>query len=197
MKKLLILLTVIFFIIPLNGQTDKPKDKKNKTDKKTAGKIPDGYGNLKWGISLNDAKKGLIGKIQYTDEKKIIITKDNDLEYYYGFFYDEKKKPQEKLFYVALKFPYLSLEEVKNTIKEKYGTETRENLIDQQGAIIWDSEKTIIIMWVDRYEKKPFSRRITYIAKDIALQLNEQQKNVFNKIENKIIEQLKNKSTQK
>ena len=193
MKKLLIILTLIFFIIPLYGQTNKQKDNKKKADEKTAGKIPDGYGNLKWGISLNDAKKGLIGKIQFTDEKKIIVTKDDNLEYYYGFFYDEKKNPQEKLFYVALKFPYLSLEEVKNTIKEKYGNETRENLIDHQGAIIWDSEKTIIIMWIDRYEKKPYSRRITYIAKEIAMELNEQQKNIFNKVENKIIEQLKNK----
>jgi len=180
----------------------------------TAKNLPDGYGNISWGTMLSDARDKINGKLAYTDERKIILSKDGELQYIYGFFYidpaaipdgvekkeessapagtasPEEKKDEGKLFYVALKFPYIAMDDVKKKLTEKYGESSSENMKDNQGAMAWDSDNTIIIMWVDRYEKKPFCRRITYISKEIAKELNEYQFKVFNKTELEILKKL-------
>ncbi len=203
-------------------------DKKTQ-DEKTASKIPEGYGDITWGTYLSDAKSKIKGKLTYTDEKKIIISNDGELQYYYGFFYadpamtteekilGEEKKPDNtgtgsgtgtntnniagnktepekkdegKLFYVSLKFPYLAKDAVYEKIKAKYGEHTKENLKNNQGAYIWDSEKTLLLMWVDNYEKKPFSRRIIFMSKDVAKDLNKYTNDMFFKKELELIKKV-------
>lgn len=191
--------------------------------------IPDGYEGLAWGTQLGAAKSGIKGKIVYTDEKKVIITRDGALEYNYGFFYTdpaflssaapEGETPaatttqpgatqpaatepaatrpvqptgadEGKLFYVALHFPYLSFEDVMKKYKEKYGEPTAENLTNNQGACAWDSKNTIIIMWIDRYEKRPYCRRVTYVSKEIAKELPAYHEKIFNSVEMDVIRKL-------
>lgn len=201
----------------------KPAVEEKKTDKAadTTGdkieKLPEGYANLTWGTYLSEAKDKISGRLTYTDDKTVIISKDNELEYYYGFFYKEPepaekvteepagttdttgtKKPDEttppkdegKLFYVALNFPYLDKDAVYEKIKKKYGVHTGETIKDNQGAIAWDSEKTVVLMWVDRYGKKPYCRRIIYISKDISKELNDYTNTIFNKTEIELMKKL-------
>jgi hypothetical protein len=193
----------------------KDADKNAEKKQKVISSIPNGYENLAWEVKLSDARDKIKGKLVYTDDKSIIISRDGDLEYYYGFFYvdpalesgdaakkesatkeGEKKKEsaekvdEGKLFYVALKFPYLSMDEVKKKIETKYGPSTNENLHKMQGAVAWNGENTIVIMWVDRYENKPFCRRITYVNKKITKELSDYQFKVFNKVELAILKQL-------
>ena len=78
-----------------NGKT--PAADGAKTDTKPAGtedtagdkieKLPEGYANLTWGTYLSEAKDKISGRLTYTDDKTVIISKENELEYYYGFFY--------------------------------------------------------------------------------------------------------------
>ena len=221
MKKAFIILFVLIFVhsFAQKKEPDAPKKpveaKKNeepkKEEKKVTG-IPEGYGSLTWGVLVSKAKDGITGKLVYTDDKSVIISKDGELEYLYGFFYvdpaltkakepkektetktapeTEQKTDEGKLYYVAMRFPYLGMEAVKKKLEEKYGPSTNENLNDNQGAVAWNSEKTIIIMWVDRYEKKPFCRRITYIGKDIVKELNQYLSDLFNKAELELIRKM-------
>jgi len=211
MRRLFIPVFILFFTSAVftqnkpSGKTD-PKantktDTKTKKDtSKTANnqeknsKIPDGYGNLTWGMYLSEAKDKIAGVLFYTDDKRVIVSKDKELEYNYGFFYKEPstsadslkkedipaggKKPEVtpekdegRLFYVSMNFPYLDKDQVYEKIQLKYGNHTGENIKDNQGAIAWDSENTVVIMWIDRYEKKPFCRRIIYISKPISKEL--------------------------
>lgn len=210
-------------------------DTKTSTDTKTEGtggngnkesgiqKLPVGYGDLTWGMFLSDTRAKIAGVLVYTDEKKIIVSKDGDLEYRYGFFYidpavaedevpvtgtevktegtetgttgetaavTEEKKDEGKLFYVSLNFPYLDKDSVYNKIKKKYGNHSGENIRDNQGAIAWNSEDTIVIMWVDRYKKKPYCRRVVYISKKISKELNDYTNRIFNKTEMDLIKKL-------
>lgn len=227
MKRFVCIL-ILFLIITavVNGQEKKEMkgtDAGAAKEKKVASNIPSGYENIAWGVKLSEARDKIKGKLVYTDDKSIIISKDGDLEYYYGFFYvdpalestisgkqtdkEEVKKETEpkegekrsetgekadegKLFYVALKFPYLSMEEVRKKIEAKYGPSTNENLHKMQGAIAWNGENTIVIMWVDRYENKPYCRRITYVDKKITKELSDYQFKVFNRVELAILRQL-------
>jgi hypothetical protein len=211
MKRLFVVLILFLFTIA-NGQVK--EDKKGTKDNKLITNIASGYENVTWGVKLSDARDKIKGKLVFTDEKSVIISKDGELEYYYGFFYvdpalesaeagkeavktktEEKKKEAEKvdegtLFYVALKFPYLSMDDVKKRIEDKYGPSTNENLHKMQGAIAWNGENTIVIMWVDRYENKPYCRRITYVDKRITKELSDYQFRVFNRVEISILRKL-------
>lgn len=173
--------------------------------------IFDGYEKVKWNDPVATVKNEVMGKIVYTDDKKVIITKDGDLEYMYGFFYKEAStqtaapevkekidKPapagpagESRLFYVSIKFAYLIMEDVRKKMQERYGEPTGETLKNYQGAIIWESDKTLVVLWVDQYEKKPFSRKISYIGKDIIKELNDYQNQVFNATEIEILKRLK------
>ncbi len=212
-------LIIILFIVTLSygqGTTDtKEADKESAKERKVISNVPNGYENIAWGVKLSDGRDKIKGKLVFTDDKSIIISKDGDLEYYYGFFYvdpalesaDALKKDTDnkeaakktentdkvdegKLFYVALKFPYLSMDEVKKKIESKYGPSTNENLHKMQGALAWNGENTIVIMWVDRYENKPFCRRITYVDKKITKELSDYQFKIFNRVELAILRQL-------
>ncbi len=99
----------------------------------------------------------------------------------------EEEDPGGKLFYVSIRFPYLDMESVKKKLEDQYGPVTNENLTNFQGALAWDSEKTLVVMWVDRYEKRPFCRRITYLDKSAVKELNKYVGDVFSKTELELI----------
>ena len=84
----------------------------------------------------------------------------------------------------------LTIEDVRKKIEEKYGPPTGEDIKDNQGAIIWESEKTSIIMWIDRYEGRSFCKKINYVGKELAGKVNEYQKLIFNKSEIDILKRL-------
>jgi len=236
MRQLYILLIIVFITATASAQI-KPAEKtdpkasiktETKTETKTENKdttkaatggdqiekLPDGYGNLTWGVYLSEARDKISGVLSYTDEKRIIVSKDKELEYLYGFFYKEpsvdadkikkeettpasdkepaavQEKDEGRLFYVSMNFPYLDKDKVYEKIQKKYGKHSGENIKDNQGAIAWDSENTIVIMWIDRYEKKPYCRRIIYISKKIAKELNEYTNTIFNKTEIELIKKM-------
>lgn len=214
MKKIICLIIILLINISYaQKKTDKEnkQDNPDKKENKITANLPEGYSSIKWGTLLSKAREGISGKLVFTDEKTIIISKDGELEYHYGFFYvdpavvgtDEKNKDKEaaptgveqkddegKLFYVALKFPYLAMQDVRKKIEEKYGPSTNENLHNNQGAVGWNGDKTIVIMWVDRYENKPYCRRIIYVSKDIAKELDDYVYKMFNKVEIDLIKKL-------
>jgi len=208
------------------GNKDAAKEP-DKKDEKTA-KLPDGYGNLTWGMYLSEVKDKINGILSYTDEKTVIVSKDGELYYYYGFFYkqptaekadiippepkdnkttdnkdlkkeeqvpgketpakEEKKdiiqeKDEGKLFYVSINFPYLDKDKIYEKIYKRYGRHTGENIKENQGALVWDSDNTVVIMWIDQYNKKPYCKKILYISKKITLELNEYTNSILNKTE--------------
>jgi hypothetical protein len=209
MKKLFIIISFIFFTSSIYSQ----------------GNI-DGFGNVKWGTLISDVKANVIGKISYTDDKKVIVSREGDIEYQYGFFYKgietgelepvksipapvaketPEAKPKEpavkteesdvkakdsKLFFVSIRFPYLTKDEVKKKIEEKYGLSTGEDVKDNKGAIVWNSGTTTIIMWVDSYEKKPFCMKINYLSKDIAKEVKNYLNIIFTSREIEVLKKL-------
>jgi hypothetical protein len=166
-----------------------------------------GFGGVNWGVSMTEAKKGLKGKIVFEDGKKLIVTRDGEITYRYGFFSKETVKPEEgaassskqaqsqpaaepKFFYAVSEFPYLLLPKLKEKMVAQYGEPTGDNVKKNQGAVMWDSGSGVVIVWVDAYEKKPFCRKISYISKDIAKELNTYQEELFSKKEMEVLKSL-------
>jgi len=209
-------LFICFFILSLvSAAFTQVNQKQANADANQSGsnieKIPDGYGDLTWEMYLSDARDKISGVLTYSDEKTVIISKDKELEYHYGFFYKEpaadqiktdtnpnnneteniQEKDEGKLFYVSMNFPYLGKDQVYDKIQKKYGKHTSENVKDNKGAIAWNSDNTIIIMWVDQYERKPYCRRIIYVSKKVSLELNDYTYTIFNKTEIDLIKNMK------
>jgi len=168
--------------------------------------IPDGYDNVKWGEYLSDVKPKIKGKLSYTDDKSVLLSTDlnGSLKRTYGFFYvdlktlgensDKEKNSNErdegKFSYVVLHFPYLSLESVKKKLFDKYGKESKENIKDNRGVVVWESDKTVIMLSVDSYEAKPYCKRITYVSKNLIKDLEKYKFEMFNKVEIELIKNL-------
>jgi len=209
--KMITMICIVFLISPSFAQNQ------GNQKKQPSSTIPGGFGSLQWGATLDDTKSKVTGKITYIDEKRVIMSKEHNIEYTYGFFHIDpsiagpaapqpgnktagknanKKSPQPaasqqpQLYFVLVKFPYLAMDDVKKKIVDKYGPPTGENIHKNQGALIWDSENTAIIMWVDRYEKLPFCRKITYLGKQLAKDVNEYQKKIFSRNEIEILRNL-------
>jgi hypothetical protein len=167
--------------------------------------LPEGYGNAKWGTSMDAVKSAIIGKLVYTDDEKVMISKDDNLEYTYGFFYaDPQKIPAADtntntnntqttdgiLFYVSVKFPYLPVDQVRTKFEAQYGAITIDNVYKNKGAIGWQGDKTLTLICVDEYEKKQYVARVTYVSTDIIKQVNDYEISVFNKPEIETIRKL-------
>ena len=197
-------LLICFFILSLVSaaftQTNQQGNADANQSEANIEKIPDGYGDLAWETYLSDARDKISGILTYSDEKTVIVSKENELQYHYGFFYKEpsvnnetentQEKDEGKLFYVSMNFPYLGKDQVYDRIQKKYGKHSSENVKDNKGAIAWNSENTIIIMWVDQYERKPYCRRIIYVSKKVSLELNDYTKTILNKTEIDLIKQM-------
>ncbi len=172
------------------------KDKKETAPSEKKGGV-EGYSKAKWGSAMAAAKNDLTGKIVYTDDKRVIQTRDGDITYSYGFFYKEKpgkdnKTEQEtRLFYVNVQFPYLSMQDVAKKLEAQYGAPTGDSVKNNSGAMIWEFEKTTIIMWVEQYEKKPFTKKITYMSKELTREISDYALELFNAGEKKTIETMK------
>ena len=171
-----------------------------------------GFGGASWGQSISEVRKIVKGKIFFDDEKKLILSRDGEITYRYGFFakMDADKAPQEqpaanaaqpaaapavtgdesKFFYAISEFPYIALDRIREKLAAQYGEPTGDTVKKSQGALVWDSGTGAVIAWVDAYEKKPYCRKISYISKEIAKELNKYQSDVFSKKERDVIKNL-------
>lgn len=197
---------IIFSVTIVFSQTnEEPKPTEEKTEEKTEVKntanLPDGFENLAWGSVFENVKNSVKGKLLFADDNKLIVSKDIEITYKYGFFYkdpevmqgkkdssaedttDAEKGSEARLFFVAVEFPYLPLKDVREKTISKYGPPTIESINKNKGALVWESEKTTVIMWVDSYEKKPFCRKINYISKEISKELGDYHYRIFNSTE--------------
>jgi hypothetical protein len=165
-----------------------------------------GFGGASWGQPISEVRKIVKGKIFFDDEKKLILSRDGEITYRYGFFakMDADKAPQtasaeqpaaasgeeSKFFYAISEFPYIALDRIREKLAAQYGEPTGDTVKKSQGAIVWDSGSGAVIAWVDAYEKKPYCRKISYISKEIAKELNKYQSDVFSKKERDVIKNL-------
>lgn len=218
MKRIAFLLIAVL-VIPLSAQdkknASKTEDKKAvKEDKKINTKVEDGFEGAQWNKLLSEIQSSIKGRLQYTDNKTIIISRDGEVEYTYGFFYiepekeedtagkektdktdkgekkaDEKKADEGKLFYVSVGFPYVPVKEVRIRM-EKYGDPTDERIVDKKGVIAWNGNKTIIMMMVDQYRNESYCRRIVYVNKEIIEDVKKEKERIFRKTEREVLEKL-------
>jgi hypothetical protein len=85
--------------------------------------------------------------------------------------------------YVIMQFPYLSMDEIKAKYVEKYGEPSSQLIENNSGVIIWESEETLIAMWIDEYEDQPYCRKINYLSKEFTEKLADYNFKIFNQKE--------------
>ena len=155
--------------------------------------LPTGYGNATWGTSIDGVKSAILGRLVFSDDETIIISRDGNLEYTYGFFYTDPQKverpanaqeaPNSILYYVAIRFPYIPIDQVRAKFEAQYGAITIDNVSKNRGVIGWLTDETLALVYIDEYEDKQYAARITYVSRNIIKQVNEYVSNVFNQTE--------------
>lgn len=114
--------------VTTDTKTGEGTGEKKTTDENGIQKLPEGYGNLTWGMYVSEARDKIAGAIVYTDDKRVIVSKDGELEYRYGFFYID---------------PTLVEEEIPVTAAEKKpGDETGGTAADTTTGTVTGDEKT-------------------------------------------------------
>ncbi|MBN2434759.1 MAG: hypothetical protein JXK07_05760 [Spirochaetes bacterium] len=204
MKKIIILTVVLTITGILLGQSEEEPDK--------ATVVAAEPGGARWGSSFDEVREVARGKLQFYRKDHYIITKDGEITYTYGFFYedpemlgmdpeeevepepepagataegatDDEKTGEAQYLYGITSFPYLAMEDVKKKLIEKYGEPTAESIVRNSGVIIWDLETTQISAWIDAYEKKPYCRKIVYVSKEVSKKLKDYNYKIFNRKE--------------
>lgn len=178
-----------------------------------SGSVGEGFGSVTWGSAYQTVRENISGALKYTDENKLIISQDGELTYSYGFFYKDPEvtgnpepapsvqpgagdnaQPSEaaegKLFFVKVEFPYLAYEDVRAKYIERFGDPQGSTVEKNRGVLLWENEKTMVVVWVDEYEKKPYCRKITYMSKEIVKELADYKKLIFTKREIDALSQL-------
>ncbi|MFW5860938.1 MAG: hypothetical protein ACOCWZ_01705 [Spirochaetota bacterium] len=207
MKKTCVLVVITCFMVTFMVTT-KAQNNSNETTDTKAGNVslPNGYGDLSWGSYFSDARDKIKGTIMHHDENNRIVTREGEIKYIYGYFYPDpevvsgktesddtektEKETPARLYYVMIRFPYVFMEDVKKKMVDKYGQPQGESMRDNQGAYIWESDQTTVIMWVDSYNDRPYCRKITYMSKVIARDINEYRKVLFTSKEREILRKL-------
>jgi len=207
MKKSCVLVAVFCFMVVIMVTVKAQNNNDGTTGAKPGNtSLPNGYGELSWGSYFSDAREKVKGTIMHYDENNRIVTREGEIKYIYGYFYPDpevvsgknksgdaettEKEAPSRLYYVMIRFPYVFMEDVKKKVVDKYGQPQGESMRDNQGAYIWESEQTTVIMWVDSYNDKPYCRKITYMSKVIARDINEYRKVLFTSKEREILRQL-------
>lgn len=188
MKKSIVLISILLLTLSAAAQEDKGDTP-----------LPAGYGEIQWEAPLSKARESIKGKLSYTDEKTIIISADGELTYRYGFFInpsteegdnaDEEEK-EGTLFYVSLEFPYLDLTSIQEKYEKKYGEPAKDTVKKNRGALVWETEETSLIMWIDEYESKAYCRRITYVSRKAIDTINTTNTRRLNETEEEILQTL-------
>lgn len=80
-----------------------------------------------------------------------------------------KDKINPRLFLVESTFEYVPAEELYKKLSEKYGQRNGGKIDDKtnRGYYLWNLNGGFLIQWIDPYKKKPFSRSIYYLSKEI------------------------------
>ncbi|MBN1499775.1 MAG: hypothetical protein JW982_06465 [Spirochaetes bacterium] len=172
----------------ITNDTVKAENDKKPENEPAKNNLPPGYGDVKWGSDFETVKAGVKGKLAFTDENKTIISKEGEITYYYGFFFRDPEKVGEnkdaeakaEYYFSSVEFPYSGLEMIKNKMIDKYGEPARENVKNNRGAYLWESDTTIIIVWVDAYENKPYVRKISYISRNVSEKIKQYFYDIFN-----------------
>ena len=171
--------------------------------------LPQGYGDARWGTTMDEVRSAIIGRLVFIDDERIIISRDGDIEYTYGFFYAEpqivtlmnpeiaaninpasEESNNSTLFYVSVKFPFLPIDQVRTKFEAQYGAVTIDEVNKNRGVVGWLSENTLALIYINEYEDKQYTARITYVSREIVNRLNEYVLTVFNQAELEVMRSL-------
>ncbi len=74
-----------------------------------------------------------------------------------------------RFFFVESIFPLVASEDLYKKLSEKYGNRTNTSINEKEprGAYIWDLPDGLLVQWLESYEKKPYTRNLYYISKQI------------------------------
>ncbi len=147
----------------------------------------------KWGEKFSEIKKRL-KNIKYEDTNKRIVYVKNFIVFTLGFFpftevektdlqksqvsssnqqnetkEEAKQKEEGLLYYINLSFPLTEAYEIIKKYNQQYGVPKQK----EENFILWETNDTVIYLWLEKYNNSLFSRRVDFISKELSNKIKE------------------------
>lgn len=217
-----ITLICLLLAVPVAAQNQQDTPNQADEEQSEGSRAP---GSVAWGARFETVKDNVKGALEYYKKDRIIVSREGEITYTYGFFYadpevigepeaaeeaqtEEQQENQDnqdnqgnqtddetenqadqagpyepQYSYVVMQFPYLAMDDIRAKYVEKYGEPASELVEDNKGVIVWEFNNTMITMWIDEYERKPYCKKINYLSKSFTEKLKQYKNQVFNKKE--------------
>lgn len=157
-------------------------------------------------LSTSNITKSNI-QILHLEKNRYILIKRNNIQYQYNFYktpyeivklqnheinqeeYDQK---DGELYQVRILLPFIDAKLLQQKIELAYGKKTKSTVDEknQTGVDIWDLPNGYIFLWYEPYNKKPFSRRIDFISKNLSEKILNESKDYFDSKEKQLLKDL-------
>ncbi len=95
-----------------------------------------------------------------------------------------------RLFFVTLELPYILSEKIEQRVAAKLGSSKGRQVEKNRGLVWWETEQTLIIVWMDAVEGKSYTRKVDFIGKKIRDEIRKKQQEIDEKKQRSVLKDL-------
>lgn len=103
---------------------------------------------------------------------------------------EKAQNDSARLFYVTLELPYIASEKIEKKLEAKLGQSKGRQVSQKRGLVWWETDKTLVILWLDAVNGNSYTRKIDFIGKEIRDEINRKQQSRDRKRENNVVKGL-------
>ncbi|MBX7059590.1 MAG: hypothetical protein K1X75_16115 [Leptospirales bacterium] len=177
-----------------------------------------GFAETPWRSTFSEVKARLralataqnaVERVEILNEVRndYILVRRNDIEYRYSFYktpYEVKRiadhqlsmeqwdEEEAILFHVKVILPFIEASLINGKIEAIYGRRTNSTVDERtgMGAAIWSLDGGFVFQWYEPYRRRPFTRSIDFLSKELAEQIMAEYADYFDAREKSLLRDL-------
>lgn len=177
-----------------------------------------GFAETPWRTTFTEVKTRLralataqnaIERVEILNEvrNEYILVRRNDIEYRYSFYKtplevqrianhqlssEEWDEQEAILFHVKVIMPFIDATLINTKLEGIYGRRTSSTVDERSGmgAAIWQLDGGFVFQWYEPYRRKPFTRSVDFLSKELAEQIMKEYADYFDAREKQLLRDL-------
>lgn len=177
-----------------------------------------GFAETPWRTTYTEVKARLralataqnaIERVEILNEvrNEYILVRRNDIDYRYSFYKtplevqrianhqlssEEWDEQEAILFHVKVIMPFIDATLINTKLEGIYGRRTSSTVDERSGmgAAIWQLDGGFVFQWYEPYRRKPFTRSVDFLSKELAEQIMKEYADYFDAREKQLLRDL-------
>ncbi len=178
-----------------------------------------GFAETPWRTTYTEVKARLralataqnaIERVEILNEvrNEYILVRRNDIDYRYSFYKtplevqrianhqlssEEWDEQEAILFHVKVIMPFIDATLINTKLEGIYGRRTSSTVDERSGmgAAIWQLDGGFVFQWYEPYRRKPFTRSVDFLSKELAEQIMKEYADYFDAREKQLLRDLR------